>query len=727
MNQQAEAFLAFFDGVHTFQTFDDKGKDPSLAKHKSAQFEQIESQLLDYNKRGAGIFFTVNETDGKGRKAENITKVRAVFLDLDGPESRERLSQVLASKTAPSLVVESSPGKFHCYWLCEVVMKSKWPAIQKALAAKFGGDPAVSDIARVMRLPGFFHNKDKPYLTRIIQSDGQDYSIKEIIEGLELEIDTKPTNTPDADDGLRHLNGFSSGERNKELLRYASSLRARGLGLDEANALVMAQAAACSPPMARDEAFKVLSSAYKFPDKKPKKKDRSGAIFNSDLANAERLINYHGANLRYLAELGWMSWSGEVWEGQADHEAFEYAKDTAKIILKEAANSKGDMRDQLFDWAKKSQDIGKLRAMLAVASTDPRIRGKVYNFDSDPWALNCKNGILNLKTSCLSEHRQSMFCSKISPAIYGESLTHDSLWLSFLRKITNGDEDLQKYLQRLAGYCLTGDISEKCFFFCYGTGDNGKSVFIEVLHELLGSYSLALSTETLIKQKFSGGIPNDVARLCGPRLATVSETGKGETWNEKLLKDLTGGDIITARFLNKEFFDFRPQCKLLIRGNNKPDVKDFSAGLWRRMHLIPFEAQIPLVEQKKDLREQIIILELNGVLKWALDGCMALKDNGLNPPTAVTAAVEEYRQEMDIIGQFLEQNTAPDPTGVLSIKASDLYLAYKKWAEKTGFPCVSQVSFGMDLGQRGLKRVRNKSGKSYTSITLLVEDKNAQH
>lgn len=258
-NKQAEAFLRFFEGRHTFQTFDDKGVDRSLAGHNSADFEEIESKLLDMNKRGAGVFFTVNETDGKGRKAENITRVRAIFVDLDGADAREKLAQVMSASIPPSLVVESSEQKFHCYWLVDTCSAQEFPAIQKALARKFGGDPAVHDIARVMRIPGFVHNKGNPFRTHLLEATGETYKIQDIISGLGLEL-FRQDNPP-----VEHkINGFPAGERNESMFKYAASLRARGVAIEEAQVLMKEQAKLCKPPMDYREMMKCLAQGYKY-------------------------------------------------------------------------------------------------------------------------------------------------------------------------------------------------------------------------------------------------------------------------------------------------------------------------------------------------------------------------------------------------------------------------------------------------------------------------------
>ena len=443
-------------------------------------------------------------------------------------------------------------------------------------------------------------------------------------------------------------------------------------------------------------------------------------VKNSDLANAERFIRWFGDDLRYMVGRGWHFWNGEIWQADADAIAIECAKDTAILMLKEASQIGDDeKREKAEKWAAGSQGLSRLRAMVALAETSPTIRLRQDHFNRDPWSLNCANGTINLKNGKLTPHERLDYCTRISPAKYDQALGADSLWLTFLRDVTGGDKELEGYLQRVAGYCLTGSIAEKCFFFCYGGGDNGKSVFIEVLHALTGDYSLALSTETLAKKKYgTQGIPNDIARLNGPRLATVSETGKGQEWNDALIKDLTGGDIITARFLNQEFFDFRPQCKLIIRGNNKPEVTDNSSGMWKRLQLIPFEVQIANEKQDKELREKIVRRELSGVLYWAVEGCLKWQIHGLAAPESITKAVDAYRAEMDLLGEYINERLDFKPEEPKSTGASVIYEDYKKWCEVGAYDCLSHAKFGREMSGRGYKKLKSCGIMNYPHLSL---------
>lgn len=460
-----------------------------------------------------------------------------------------------------------------------------------------------------------------------------------------------------------------------------------------------------------DEASEVLSALIG-----SNKRDLKKIVLNSDLANAERFVKFFGEDLRFVPEKGWYHWNGAQWVANAEPIAIEFSKDTVRLLIEEALTYKGEQAKTMYSWAVQSQASSRINAIHKLAASDDRIRISITDFDSKPWAFNCQNGTISLKTGQLLPHDRLNYFTRISPAEYGSA--DCPLWLNFIDEITSGSKELAGYLKRVAGYCLTGSIAEKCWFFCYGDGDNGKSVFIEVLQELMGDYSIAVNTQTLTKNRQSGGIPNDVARLNGPRLASVSETGKGEEWNDKLIKDLTGGDTITARFLNEEFFDFRAQCKLMVRGNNKPEAKDQTSGMWRRLQLIPFEAQIPLEKQDKDLREKIVRRELSGVLAWAVEGCLEWQKTGLAPPESVTEAVRVYRQDTDILGQFLEEKTERDEWNVLDVKASILYNAYREWCHENGHRASNSTVFGTELRRRNYTKIRKASGLFYTALFL---------
>jgi putative DNA primase/helicase len=241
--------------------------------------------------------------------------------------------------------------------------------------------------------------------------------------------------------------------------------------------------------------------------------------------------------------------------------------------------------------------------------------------------------------------------------------------------------------------------------FLYGAGRNGKSVAVETLAELLGDYHSATRSESLSITR-GGGIPNDIAALAGARLVTVSETPEGARLNESLVKDLTGGDLMSARFLRHEFFKFRPKFKLWIRGNHKPQIRGTDDGIWRRICLIPFTVQIPEQEVDPKLAEKLIT-ELPGILNWAVKGCLAWQEQGLNAPDLIKNAVREYRSEMDILGEFFSECCVVDPS--LSCSAKELHREYKRWCEDYGHKVIEQHRFGRALRERGFEKTKPKT------------------
>ena len=252
-------------------------------------------------------------------------------------------------------------------------------------------------------------------------------------------------------------------------------------------------------------------------------------------------------------------------------------------------------------------------------AVSPGIYRALADFDCDPMLFNVANGTLDLRTGTLRPHSRDDRLTRMVDVPYDPDARAE-LWHAFLWRITAQRVNLYKYLQRLVGYCLTGKVSEQVIVFLFGIGANGKSVFCETVAALLGEYGMQAQPE-LVMARRHGGIPNDVAALRGRRLAQMNETTQGSRFDEAKLKHLTGGDSLTGRFLHREFFDFRPTHKLIIRGNHKPQISGTDDGIWRRLHLVPFEVQIPEAEWDRSLADKLRT-ELPGILLWAVQGCL---------------------------------------------------------------------------------------------------------
>ena len=284
-----------------------------------------------------------------------------------------------------------------------------------------------------------------------------------------------------------------------------------------------------------------------------------------------------------------------------------------------------------------------------------------------------------------------------------------------------GNTELIQFLQRAVGYALTAQTIEQVLFFLYGTGANGKSTFLETVKAVLGDYAQQMPTDTLMS-KDKSSIPNDIARLKGARFVAAMETEEGKRLSEVQVKQLTGGDTLSARFMRAEFFDFTPTHKLFVGTNHKPLIRGTDYAIWRRIRLIPFIVTIPPEERDKNLPIKLRD-ELSGILAWAVRGCLDWQENGLGEPDAVKGATESYRKDMDILSEFLDERCALG-TG-LKVKAGDLYAAYKNWSEASGEYPVSQTRFGTQMVERGFEKKKSDGIIWYLAIGLRSSDENS--
>ncbi|CAN94225.1 phage-related protein [Sorangium cellulosum So ce56] len=355
---------------------------------------------------------------------------------------------------------------------------------------------------------------------------------------------------------------------------------------------------------------------------------RQGTASDSDLANAERLVALYGPDLRHVEALGgWHTWAGSRWCCDRATVA-ELAKETTRRLLTDAefamnhaakrvkrahdddevAKAKAQHKEAtaLFNWAKRSQSARGIDAMLRLAETEPIVRAEPGDFDADPWLLNCRNGVLDLRTGELRDHDRRDMMRRIVPVAFDPD-AELPVWDRFLADVTGNDEELIGFLRRAAGYTLTGDVRHEVLFFVHGPPASGKSTFLEALKITMGEYAAKADFETFIARRDSGGPRNDIARLAGARLVLSIEVDEGKRLAEGLVKQLTGGDTVTARFLYRESFEFKPAFKLWLAANDAPRVRDDDAAIWRRILRIPFEHTVP--KEKRDPQVKAALLD----------------------------------------------------------------------------------------------------------------------
>lgn len=461
-----------------------------------------------------------------------------------------------------------------------------------------------------------------------------------------------------------------------------------------------------------------------FETRRPAKTSDPSVLENlTDAGNARRLVKRHKKSVRYVHAMGrWLVWDGTRWSADDTGAIMRLAKETVISIYVDAPDVlyDGD-RAALVKWGLKSESRNHLEAMISLARTEREISVRPDDLDANQWLLNCRNVTFDLKKWEKGEHNPEDLITRRVNVDFDPTAKCPN-WMKFLRRVMNDDEETCKFIQRAIGYTLTGSVTEQVFFFMFGSGRNGKSTFIEVVQALLGEYATKTPTETLMA-KDRAGIPNDVARLAGKRLVVARETDEGQRLAEAVIKDLTGGDRIVARYLHQEFFEFDATFKIWMYGNHKPIVRNTDEGIWRRMRLIPFTVTIPREEVDPYLTLKLIE-ELPGILNWALTGCKEWMENGLGESPAVHQATAEYRSEMDVLGTFISEICILGNDK--SVTAKDLYEQYSIWCTDFGERAMSQRQLGIRLKERGFHMRRATAGaRWWDGLSVPLEKLNA--
>lgn len=439
----------------------------------------------------------------------------------------------------------------------------------------------------------------------------------------------------------------------------------------------------------------------------------------SELGNAERLVARHGKDIRYCHEWNkWLIWTGTHWQIDLTGEVERRAKETIRAIYSEAAEIEDEeKRAALAKHAAKSETNRAISAMVELAKSEPGIPVLSDQLDSDIWLLNCKNGTLDLRTGELRPHNRKDYITRIIPTEYNPYADFEE-WAKFLHRIMNDNAELISFLQRAVGYSLTGSTREQCLFMLYGCGANGKTTFLEAISDVLAGYAQRTPTDTLLA-KDTSGISNDIARLKGARFVVASEVEEGKRMAESLVKQMTGGEKMTARFMRAEYFEFMPHFKLWVGTNHKPVIRGTDQAIWRRIKLIPFNVTIPPEERDKNLLNKLR-REMPGILNWAVMGCMDWQKNGLGEPEEVIKATNDYRSEMDVLTRFVSDCcTTATQRGT---KSSELYKKYAEWSKDNGEFALSQTKFSTRMQEKGFNKTRTNRGMVWEGIAIVDDD-----
>lgn len=436
----------------------------------------------------------------------------------------------------------------------------------------------------------------------------------------------------------------------------------------------------------------------------------------TDMGNAQRMHALVQGKVFYVPQFDkWYMWAGTHWQEDSSFEIVKFAKQTVMNMYAEAATLDDEKRKELVKWAVKSEARQRLEAAIALLRSEPNIAIQPDELDRDPLLLACRNGTLDLRHGELLSPDPDHLITKCIEADYDPDVDCP-LWEKFLIRIMDNNFELVSFIQRLVGHALTGDASGKYLVFMYGPkGNNGKSTLVETIMRLLGPYAMKSPSEMIMAKTHRGGIPNDIARLRGVRFTVTNEVDEGMTLSESVIKDLTGNDTLTARFMRAEFFDFAPTHKLWIYGNHKPEIHGTDTAIWDRVKLIPFDVEIPKSE-RDPLLPQKLMAELPGILAWAVRGNMLWQRMGIAAPEIVAQATGEYRTEQDTVGQFLIDCCE---TGIsYEVAAGSLYRTYEAWAKQLGLRPEGGTKFGTDLSRRGFGMKKNRLGKMRVGLQL---------
>ncbi len=430
----------------------------------------------------------------------------------------------------------------------------------------------------------------------------------------------------------------------------------------------------------------------------------------TDLGNTRRLVALYGADFRYLAPDGpFLTWDGARFADDSGEIQLErWAKETVCSMYPEAAYSYADdkvQRQALIKHATQSESARALRAMVTLARSEPGVPVRPDQLDANPWLLNVLNGTLDLRSQQLHPHRREDLITKLVPINY-ESAAACPTWLAFLDRVLDGNQRLVGFMRRYIGYALTGSTREQVLAIGYGQGANGKTTFVRAAISILGDYGQSVPMDTFLASRHTDTARPDLARLRGARLVAAVESESGRRFAEALVKQVTGGDVVVARRLYREHFEFTPAFKLVIATNHRPTIRGTDNAIWRRVRLVPFTVTIPPEERDPELPDKLLE-ERAGILAWAVEGCAEWQQIGLDPPDDVRAATDAYRRDMDVLGGFISDRCTVSSDARAT--AGALYEAYLTWAHQAGEKAASRRAFGLALAERGFEQGR--SGK----------------
>ncbi len=664
--------------------------------------------------------------------------------------------------------MESSPGKFYIIWRVQGFDVRQQKALNRALQQRYGSDPQSVDAARVLRLPGTRNLKAKYNPTPVVEIvqevvadryTPEQFKVERVVpvepdrkaapEKVQLRMTLYEEACDNAGVDAGALNDKGDGSYNYVVSCPNFEEHTTG-GEFDASVWISPSGAisfGCFHSHCAGKDWKTfyrpwLESQAEQNGYKGKLKfgeasevEDTGAILlnqpdgaaglrpiraMTDLGNAERLVDKYGHELRYCDQTGqWFSWWGTRWVQAGKSGPQDRMHDVVRYIWVEAENIEppdAGATKKLRAWAKRSEGNNAIASAISLARGLGDIRVSISKFDADRYLFNLQNGTYNLKTHEFRAHDKQDLITKVSPIIYDPTATCP-MWDAFLAK-SMPDAETRRFLQQAVGYSLTGDASEDCLFLNIGNGRNGKGVFLNTVKYLMGDYALQANFDSFTARKGGGGLEvrTDIARMAGARFVVASENDQDSRLAEGLLKTLTGSDTITARKLYQEEQEFLPQFKLWFAVNNEPRIIGVDDGIWSRIHLILWLVFIEPEERILNLRERLCSEEAAGIFNWAIAGLKDYQKNRLVPSQQVLNASRSFRKNSDQIQRFMDERCEMgDAHTVLS---SELYAAYKQWAESTKEFQLKDRQLKHYLETRGFRSNHSERGRVWFGLKI---------
>jgi putative DNA primase/helicase len=714
---------------------------------------------------GGGATFLVPGTVATpgSAKSGDIVQIACLLVDLDSGDIAAARHHLEGHLGQASMVVvsggltEAGQERLHLYWRLTAPVSGenlqRLCKLRGILAAKVGGDPAFASAHQPIRLAGSVYAKAKQRrAVKIIAQSELTYDFETLdatvckmpgLEGLArpgFVIDTgiKGPTVQSLKikeiraDGVDEVTRFQA--MGAVIGHWLHVVRIGQITMEEAwQHVVDHNAARISPPW--DEAK--LRASFKSMQRLDVKKhgpmpdlgfltatrddaSRSGArdesaqsespgtlpdaafLSEDDLAN--RFASRFRRDLRYAPARGsWMVWNGKVWKADETKESTNRVRMICRIAAAEINDEK---------MARKLGTERTINAVEKLARTDPRLAEGGAAWDRGNMVINTPEGVVDLTSGEIRPHEASDLFTRITGACPGAGCPR---WLQFLDEVTGGKPGMVEYLQRVAGYCLTGAMTAQVFFFLHGNGANGKSIFISALSDVLGDYAATAPRDTFTSSH-GDRHPTDLAGIATARAVFVTETEHNKPWAESRIKAITGGDTLRVRFLYQNFFEIDPTFKIMVAGNSRPRLNGVGEAMRRRLHLIPFDVTIPPEARQLDLQQKLHE-ERDGIFSWMLQGCAAWQAGGLSPPDCIRDAAAEYFRDEDLVGQWIEE--ACQTAEGAQASSTLLYSSWSEWAKTRGFEAGSQRSLGEELRARGFKQYRTPRERGWLGLRPL--------